>query len=59
MASNARLERAEELLEAAYLVLNLIPNHTLDHPQYKDTYTLARDISKFFKDAEEGAYRGD
>lgn len=59
MPSKAELKRSRELLMTALFALNGIPNHPLRFFGYKDTYTLAHDISKFFKDVEDGAYRED
>lgn len=49
MASNAELERAKELLQAALFALNAIPNRRLRHSVFRDTYALAGAIEEFFR----------
>jgi hypothetical protein len=44
------MTETEKLLRAALFALNSIPNHGLDHPDFKDTYTLAKAISKELRD---------
>ena len=53
------MERAEELLQAALHAFNSIRNQRLPLAPlagYTDTYALAAEIDRFFKDVREGAY---
>ena len=39
------MSEMEKLLRAALFALNSIPNRGLNHPDFKDTYTLAKAIT--------------
>ena len=40
------MNETEKLLRAALFALNSIPNHKLENPDFKDTYSLAKEISQ-------------
>lgn len=40
------MSEMEKLLRAALFALNSVGNRSLNHPDFKDTYTLARAISQ-------------
>lgn len=40
------MSEMEKLLRAALFALNSVGNRGLDHPDFKDTYSLARAISR-------------
>ena len=52
-------ERMTALLEAALLAFNSLRRQKLCQPGVRDTYDLAHEIERYFKDRDEGAFRED
>jgi len=58
--NSSQWERAEELLKLAIWAFKEMPNRKFSVlGSNTDTYALATEITRFFKDVEESAYRED